>query len=558
MSESLWLDPAQMDAMAAGLDQLAEEAAQMMNELQGALADQGECWGNDDPGKIFAQSYVPAARQGMEGLENLVANVRAMGPQVRNITDTLENQDAMGAPEIRGADPTAADPTPAGPVGTDPVGANPTGAADPTASPTTAYPDRNPSAGPSRTPTDSMNDRSVSPDPATSANQQQPAAQQQPAQQPDSGDANSPGNDPGSDPDTRGQQPTTYAPDTPAPNTATPAKSAADAPARPGSAPGNPNTADPTTAARGTAARSPAETPWSRNSARAQSSSAPKSASPAENQTPPRVSPPRAPERPPNSAKPGEEKKLRTTPPRREPPAARPRPVTDDEAMRILREMAARHDLDLTGFETAGIAEQTAQDIADAVHSVLTKHPITLSGLAISEGGPLSRVENRSDATASGSSHGSSRPPEPWIVLTRAAAADPGLLIERDGVATQSADDKLRRRPMYTTMLLELGHALDLTGGLRARREVQRALITEYLRVSGAQRDNLGRIVSGYKHWRSQLGDHCFDDGALAPGQALAAGFVTVELQGSDAHGPAKVLHRLLVVMARAALQHGR
>ncbi|MBY8862067.1 hypothetical protein K7711_36710 [Nocardia sp. CA2R105] len=547
MSESLWVDTGAMRASARELDQVADETARMVAELKAALGQEGDCWGNDEPGETFAKTYVPGEKQGMEGMDNLVAAVRAMGVDLRNITDSFENQDDSGATQVRTADPANT-----GTSTTDPP---------PISSPTSGYPNQSArptqqSTGSPGTPTTAADNTGSGPSdsaarPATSTNQQQPAARQQPG----SSESGSPGNssapaDDGSNADQQQadqQQPTEPAPSTAAPNTpATPATRGADA--RTSTTPANPNAA-----ARNISARPAAATPWARNAAR---SSTPETANSPESRTPPRVSPPRKPDRPPSPAKPGEEKR-RATPARREPAAVRPRPETDDEALRILREMAARHGLEITGFEATGVAEQTAQDIADAVDAVLTKYSILLRGIAIAASGPMSHVENRCATDISYSGADFSQTPEPWIVLTRAAVEDPGLLIERDRVATRSAD-KTERRPMYATMLLELGHVLDLTGRLRARHEAQRALITEYLRISGAQANNLGHIVSGYKRWRAQLDDYSFDNDALSPGRALAAGFAAVEMHGGKARGPAKVLHRLLVVMARAAVPDRR
>lgn len=225
--------------------------------------------------------------------------------------------------------------------------------------------------------------------------------------------------------------------------------------------------------------------------------------------------------------------------------------------MEILRDLAARRDLEIIGFETAGIAEQTARDIAEAVDAVLAEHPAILCGLEVADAGPLSRTEDRG-AGAGDAEVNPSQPPKPWIVLEVTATADPGVLIGRDRAGHVPTDSRLQQRPMYVTMLRELGHVLDLTGGLRARAEAQRALITEYLRVSGAQGDTLGRIVSGYKTWRAELGDYCFDDRMFSPGRALAAGFAAVQLAGGEAPAAAKALHRLLVAMARAALPDNR
>ncbi|MFI6773166.1 hypothetical protein [Nocardia sp. NPDC050412] len=60
-------------------------------------------------------------------------------------------------------------------------------------------------------------------------------------------------------------------------------------------------------------------------------------------------------------------------------------------------------------------------------------------------------------------------------------------------------------------------------------------------------------MVSDYKRWRSGLSHNCFRHGVFAPAPALAEAFTTVELNGEAAPGPAKVLHRLLVMMARAS-----
>ncbi|MFQ6225707.1 hypothetical protein [Nocardia sp. NPDC002869] len=237
--------------------------------------------------------------------------------------------------------------------------------------------------------------------------------------------------------------------------------------------------------------------------------------------------------------------------------AANARREADEAAMEILRDLAARRDLEIIGFETSGIAEQTAREIAEAVDAVLTEHPAILCGLEVADAGPLSRAENRS-ADAVDSAVNSPQPPEPWIVLHVTATADPGVLIGRDRARHNPVDSLLQQRPMYVTMLRDLGQVLDLTGGLRARAEAQRALITEYLRISGAQADTLGRIVSGYKSWRAELGDYCFDDRTFSPGRALAAGFAAVQLAGSEAPPAAKTLHRLLVAMARAALPGNR
>ncbi|MFQ6227906.1 hypothetical protein [Nocardia sp. NPDC002869] len=186
--------------------------------------------------------------------------------------------------------------------------------------------------------------------------------------------------------------------------------------------------------------------------------------------------------------------------------------------------------------------------MADAVDIAVTKYAITLHGIEIAVGGALARVEDRGPASSSRSAVPvPAHSPKPWIVIDRAGAADPGLL----AVHSRATGSTLPARPMYATMMLEFGHVLDLLCGRRAQREAQRTLIAEYLRMSGTKGSNLGRVVDGYKRWRSQLGSSCFDHRMLSPDRALAAGFAAVELHGDKASGPAKALHRLLVAMAQ-------
>ncbi|MFE7797660.1 hypothetical protein [Nocardia sp. NPDC057440] len=215
--------------------------------------------------------------------------------------------------------------------------------------------------------------------------------------------------------------------------------------------------------------------------------------------------------------------------------------------MRIAREMAARHNLEIRGFENAGLHEHTVQQIASALDHVLGRYTLPLCGIEITHlAGAPSRVENRSTTRESGDF-------APWIVLDTAAAADPLLLAGPAVAASQSTDAVHQERPMYATIVRALGGVLDIAGGFRARTEAQRALITEYLRVRGGKGDTLARVVNGYKRWRSDLGDNCFRHSVFAPAPALAEAFAAVELDGEAAGGPQKVLHRLLVTMARAS-----
>ncbi|MGW1737713.1 hypothetical protein ACWCPQ_02785 [Nocardia sp. NPDC001965] len=559
MSEPLWLDPAEMRASAAQLDAVATELTEILAELIAIRIREGDSWGGDKPGETFASTYVPAAKQSLEGFENLVAGLRTMGSGIRDTADLFEQQDNQGGVQIRAANPaqpnTTADGS-AGPVDSvsAPATNHPTDPAGSAGQPWSS----SAAGGGSDAPTAGAAVRSPAGEATTSAvSDHVPDTTSQPEQQqPGSGDNAAPDSGPGAD--TNGEPPPSAVPPsvptstvppsgTPVPTAAGPGAPAA--PTRAGAAPSQPSAnstpAVPVRAVQGNgAAAAPART----DSGPPRSGAATTPA-PAENPVPPRVSPPRTHARPPGRPGQGDEEKNRTPAARGKqvsPPAG---PQPDAEAMRILREMAAAHGLVVAGFETTGIAEQTAQEIADAVDTVLPEYSIPLHGIEISDDGPPSHVENRGVTPAAHSGHA----PELWILLSRDSVADPGGFAGRAGITTEPADTAPEQRPMYTTMLLELGRVLDLAGNLRARAEAQRALITEYLRITGAQGDNLGRIVGGYRRWRAQLGDQCFDQQIFSPGRALAVAFATVELHGDSASAPAKVLHRLLVALAQTA-----
>lgn len=525
MDQSLYVDPYELRNTADKLRALAAETTRMVSELKAGLADEGECWGDDEPGKAIGESYVPALDNNMQGFENLIQNIEAMSSNLRATADNFETQDRDAGNDVRNPSPGSTYPTYPD-LGYPPPN-NPSGQ--------TTDPDR---TSPGVPPAQQYSKPPGSASPATAGtgtSAQQPA-RQQPANSPagpggDSGSSprNADPNSPGSDEAGDNQQQTpsqqaTSGPGSPAaqpsasvPSTGTDRRARAGTTSAPSTrSPGDPNASGPATPGK-------SGLPWSKK---------PGTGTPPEQQSPPRVSPPRRPTAPKAPPEPKQRKA--------EAPKPLPRPVTADEAMRILIAMADRHNLRIAGFETSGISTQTAREIAEAVDTVLAKYALPLHGIAVEDSDDApSRVENRAQAAA----------PEPWIVLDRRAVADPGVLSGRDRTSAQPVEDE--RRPMHMTLLRELGSVVDLVGGFRARQTAQRALITEYLRVTGAEGRRLRQVTDGYRHWRDQLTDYSFRNGVLDRGRALSDGFATVVQGGAEAPGPAKVLHRLLLTMAR-------
>ncbi|MER7454367.1 hypothetical protein ABTW96_29225 [Nocardia beijingensis] len=566
MAESLSVDPAQLRASAEELRQAAEDAERVANELRAALADEGEFWGDDEAGETFAHTYKPGADRTLDGFDDIVADIRAMSSAMKDAADAFEDRDHDGRQNIRNSADDGIPYTNA-PSQNRSTGPIPQATSSESLS-STEYPVRSPvtfdrtaNGDSARPQPDTPNDRgSVDAQQPLTSGQQPPTSGQQP---PTSGQQSA---NPGQQPAESGQQPpesgqqddsTSNSPETespedksgdqpPAAETGSPTTpgNGAERQGPPASAPTRQQT-DPQVRPSGgnDSGKPPAGTPWTRNgSGTPWSKALSPSAAPA-NETPPRISPPRTTDRPPAGKKPEPARPERKRAPK--PAGIRARRATDAEAMRIAREMAARHNIEIVGFDAAGIAAATVQDIADAVDTILPRMPIVLRGIEIRDvTDSLSAVENRSTAERSGEV-------APWIVLAHTAVIDPRMLAGRSRATTRSSPP---RRPMYAAILRELGAAIDLTGGFRAQKEAQRALITEYVRINDPRGQTLSRVVAGYKRWRAQLGDSCFEQGLFVPGRALAEGFAAVESSEDEANGPQKVLGRLLVVMSRGAL----
>jgi hypothetical protein len=140
-------------------------------------------------------------------------------------------------------------------------------------------------------------------------------------------------------------------------------------------------------------------------------------------------------------------------------------------------------------------------------------------------------------------------------VLSLRAATDPEHL--KTTIAAADTSNLLvpgyAQRPVYSSIVRELGAALDVAGGFGARTTAGRALLTAYLSQEvehGA--GSFGRTVSGFREWRSQLSGNSFRRGQLDTAAALAEAFTEVVLNASRAAPPAQELHGLLVRSARS------
>ncbi|MEV0361858.1 WXG100 family type VII secretion target [Nocardia fusca] len=555
MSESFHIDPDAVRALTAELRGIAERAARTARDLQDALAAAGmtettASWGDDEMGRAFAEYYVPSADEGVGALESSAGALHQMGDLFAESLSAFENLDNAGAGSVRDA---AAAPEPAVPD---------TGAAAPTDRilPPANFP---PAHTPARTsgydpdpgmPTGSPaaipgGDDAV--EPSTSAPRAQPATE-----------ASEPVTDTAAGPVNRRHDESLTPPGPAVPTR--PATGPVRTEAPPGQAPsgaGRPAPGD----------RSAARSPWSGHISAAQTptegrrapASPPNVSAPPQQGSTPRATPPDHPGGAPRGTPPGRRddrkndqrpaavtpKPHKTSP---QPVRVAPQPVTDSAVLRIIEELGARYGLRIIGFDTAGLDEPTAREIAAAVDQVLERHhTIDLRGLEIADLDDAlpARLER---PVVSGADQPETRAAH--IVLDRAATTDPATRAASISVATggRRPAPGCTERPLYANLIRELGRALAAEGDYAAHRLTQRTLIAEYLRIAGPEHasDPLGRIVGGYRHWRDRLSG-CSPTARFDPAAALVEAFTEVELRADRASAPAVALHQLLVDTAR-------
>jgi hypothetical protein len=106
-------------------------------------------------------------------------------------------------------------------------------------------------------------------------------------------------------------------------------------------------------------------------------------------------------------------------------------------------------------------------------------------------------------------------------------------------------------KPVYSTIIHELGHAMDYAGDRESRAQVNTTLTAEF--NNATTRGN-----QSYQGWlQSQMSRYSFTDGnpAKAPhhAESLAEAFADVEMNGPNAADTSKALHKLLITKADKA-----
>ncbi|WP_280423892.1 hypothetical protein [Nocardia carnea] len=561
MGESFHIDPDAARLLTDELRGIAESADRTARDLQDALMAAGmteaaASWGDDEMGQAFAEYYLPGAEEGVSALESSAGALHQLGSILDQSISAFETVDSDGGRRLRADAARLQSPLP---------GSGALRSADLVIGEVSS----------ARTPAPAD-----VPDPGLGAPVPAEAA-------PGTGDpVGSSTSEPGTRTSGEANDPSTGTsaqPEAGHPNEGD-GPTGPSAPARPANDPARPET-PPAQTGRGAAPgdRGTARSPWSGPAPAVQpiaegrgapAAVTPRVSAPPQHGGPPRDVPP-TPQRgvsadtPPNqpgsrpwTSSPGRRDDRRQeqapaaaipkSPKASREPVRPPPPVTEPAALRVIEELAARHGLQIIGFDIAGLDEPAAREIAAAVDQVLEQHrtiDLRVLEIADSADGLPARLERAAVSDADQLELRAAH-----IVLDRAAATDPGLraaAIQR-AIGDRRPAPGAMDRSLYAMVVRELGRALSAAGDHAAHRPAQRTLIAEYLRIAGPEHagDPLGRIVSGYRHWRDRLSG-CSPTTRFDPGAALVEAFTEVELHSDRASPPATALHRLLVDTAK-------
>lgn len=543
MSGELRLDPAGLRERGAQLADIAERVRQTHTELRDSLAQAEGSWGDDHMGRAFAEQFTPHA-------DRVLATVQAMAEHLHNTAartidgaDEFDAQDARAAARVADAaqgrdagsndrtDPRSAGAAdPVFPVDGDRPGAADRAGSSPESSP--VYPTagdqhtgQQPAGGQQRP--SGAHSPDVTPGravPGDDRQQQAPWSRSRPESGPASNGAG--GAPSGRSPSSASPPssaisppPVSPRPVTPPPVSITPDRSSAP---RAPETPGN----------RVAAPAARRDTPWTEPPGRA-------AGSPRMPGTPGNAG---TPENPASNPRPG-------APPRPNAPAGekprepdrrdrRERPAPDPAVEQLAREVAERHGVQVTGFDTPGLRLPPVQEFVAALDRVLTDYPmITLDIVAVAEladDGPVRwSCETRGV-------QGDTRS----ITLDRRAAQQP------EAPAEAAEPDGTASPDIYPATLRAFGRALDAAGGGAARRQLQRVLIAEYLSSQPRPRPVLAEVVRGYREWRAELAGSPTIAGGFDLDEALGVAFAAVVQSGAEAGIQARLIHAVLVAAA--------
>jgi hypothetical protein len=83
-------DPAKLHQHAGEFPGLADQVTGVHRELSGTLADNGECWGDDEVGRSFASGHVQGASDTLDRLGGLPGKLSDVGDRLHATATAYE------------------------------------------------------------------------------------------------------------------------------------------------------------------------------------------------------------------------------------------------------------------------------------------------------------------------------------------------------------------------------------------------------------------------------------------------------------------------------------
>ncbi|MEU0540807.1 hypothetical protein ABZ319_13145, partial [Nocardia sp. NPDC005978] len=222
--------------------------------------------------------------------------------------------------------------------------------------------------------------------------------------------------------------------------------------------------------------------------------------------------------------------------------------LTPDEISERLRTL---HGIETFGFDNPNVHPEVLCEFARAVDDVVSRYgEIDLREVSVQS---MDDPDNYAEAWSAWGSDGS-------IVTQRLVLNDTWMTTPERFANAVSEDEAAgdlvpnsAARPVFSTVVHELGHALDFAGNLDARDRALDALVDHYEDTYNVQNWTDAENAR-FQEWLHQLSDYGFDySDNFDATEALAEAFTDVELNGDDASEPARVLYNLLTDIAADA-----
>ena len=104
MTSGFSADPAAMRRHGSEFAAHAERAGEIHRQLNAAITDAGECWGDDEAGRAFAAGYAQPAQDTLGKLGALPAGLADVGDRFTGTADRYEQTETDNAATLREQD----------------------------------------------------------------------------------------------------------------------------------------------------------------------------------------------------------------------------------------------------------------------------------------------------------------------------------------------------------------------------------------------------------------------------------------------------------------------